>query len=258
MSSRVLSANAVIALNSNSYTATCTNSCGAQSSVTLTINVDNPSPKPKIRENLALNKVVYADDYILGENPENAVDGTVDDNSKWCVNSGDSSSHWFAVDLGDVYELDTFVIQHAGAGGESRSWNTSDYIISTSLYGTDWTIVADISGNPKSVTRDVSNPVKGRYVKLDIIDPSNDNNTAVRIYEFEVYGPFNSHCLTGDTAGASGIPDCTVNMYDFRAIADSWLTCQQSDDTQCLDYTDMEELNFVIGSWVNCLGNGCQ
>ena len=254
---RTLSATAAITSYSSSYTAVYTNDCGAQTEKTFLLTVNNPSGKPQNRDNLALGKNVTADGYISGENPEQAVDGTADDNSKWCVNPGYDTTHWLIVDLGDMFEIDTFVVQHAAAGGESQSWNTRDYSILTSANGDYWDTQVDIQDNYRNVTRDVIEPVWARYAKLEITDPTQNSDTAVRIYEFEVYSPFDSHCIQNDVTGRNGVPDCRVDLFDFNTIVNSWLDCNSAIDSNCIDYVDIDDLNAFLENWFDCEGSGC-
>ncbi len=145
--------------------------------------------KPETRNNLAWNKPVHADSFNPNEEPENIVDGERGNNSKWCVNDKTNNAHWLVLDLEKEYTVDTFVIRHAGNGSEPLHWNTCDFCIQTSPNGNDnWSNLVDVKGNSKSVSRHIVDPVKVRYLRLYITKPAQDDNTAVRIYEFEVYG----------------------------------------------------------------------
>lgn len=256
-SNREFECPAIVSDYAGRYRVKYISTCGKVTYLSVTLNVVNPVPVPAERSNLALGKDVWANGNINGEGPEMAVDGTVDSNSKWCVNTGTSTVDWLKVDLGDIYEVDTFVVQHAAAGGESISWNTSDYAIYTSLNGNTWNLAVDVQGNTKNVTRDTITPVLAQYVKLEVSDPAQNDNAAVRIYEFEVYGPYLSHCLVADTTGVSGISDCKVDLYDFKFMADYWLSCDALNDGICTDYIDIDDLDIFVGSWLECLGNGC-
>lgn len=195
------------------------------------------APKPETRMNLALNKPVSADAFMSGENPEKAVDGQVQNNSKWCASTGLVEPHWLAVDLQQAYDVDTFVVRHAGAGGEGTNWNTSDYCIQVSSNGIDnWTNLACVTGNTQSVTRHVMTPVSARYLRLYVTKPAQDSNAAVRIYEFEVYGPCDGHWIKGDISGPDGVADCRVDLCDLLDIAKDWLLCNEPMDAECLDY----------------------
>ena len=196
------------------------------------------APKPETRTNLALNKPVYADSNVGSELPEYAVDGTTRDNSKWCATGSEGDVHWLAVDLQQNYDVDTFVVRHAGAGGEGTNWNTSDFCIQSSADGSNWEDLVCVEGNTESVTRNTIAPVNVRYLRLYITDPTQDTNTAVRIYEFEVYGPCDGTVLNGDISGVDGEPDCMVDLFDLQTIAKDWLSCNDSNNAACNDYWD--------------------
>jgi len=195
------------------------------------------APKPDLRANLALNKPVEADGFIAGENPELAVDGSTVDNSKWCVNTGTGAAHWLVVDLQQWYDVDTFVVRHAGAGGEGTHWNTRDFAIQTSANGIDgWQDLVTVQGNTESVTRHVIDPVSARYLRLYITVPAQDTNSAVRIYEFEIYGPCDGYYIAGDVWGPEGTADCRIDMYDLQKVAEEWSLCNEPLDPDCSDY----------------------
>ncbi|HOK96336.1 MAG TPA: hypothetical protein PK052_09650 [Anaerohalosphaeraceae bacterium] len=40
--------------------------------------------------------------------------------------------------------------------------------------------------------------------------------------------------MAADLSGPAGVPDCYVNMYDLAAMAASWLTCNNPEDTGCI------------------------
>ncbi len=135
--------------------------------------------------NVALNKTATADAYINdSEVPAYAVDGTT--STKWCV-VGDED-HWLEVDLGQNYNVYKFVINHAGAGGESADWNTKDFKIQLSDDGNTWTDVIDVVGNTLSTSIHSIASTSTRYVRLYITDPTQTMDVAVRLYDFEVWG----------------------------------------------------------------------
>ncbi|MCL4514717.1 MAG: discoidin domain-containing protein [Firmicutes bacterium] len=149
---------------------------------------DEASAKVLYAQNVALNRVAAADGYMPGESPDKAVDGVLVDNSKWCYNSFILEPHWWKVDLGDIHEVDKFVIKHAGAGGETPSWNTSDFRIQYSATGDEpWVDLVTVAGNNSSVTSHYIEPLGLRYLRLYVTRPTNTNDTAARIYEFEAY-----------------------------------------------------------------------
>jgi Proprotein convertase P-domain/F5/8 type C domain len=113
-------------------------------------------------------------------------------NGSWTGGNSDkfcslATTQFLQVDLGQSYSVSSVVVRHAGAGGESTSWNTRDFDIQLSSGGSSWTTVAQVRGNTASTT---THPISatGRYARLNIITPTQDGNAATRIYEFEVYG----------------------------------------------------------------------
>jgi predicted alpha-1,2-mannosidase len=137
--------------------------------------------------NLALGKPATADSQCATtEGPEKAVNGSVSggNSDKWC---SAGSSKFLSVDLGAAHAIQSFTVRHAGAGGESASWDTKDFDLQVSTDGSTWTTVVQARGN----TADVStHPVSAtaRYVRLNIITPTQTTDAAARIYELEVLG----------------------------------------------------------------------
>ncbi len=120
------------------------------------------------------------------EGPEKAFNGSVSggNSDKWC--SQVSGTKFLQVDLGTTRAIQSFTVRHAGAGGESTSWNTRDFDILVSNDGTNFTTVVQVRGNTQSVT-DHAMTASGRFVRLNVITPTSDGNAAARIYELEVY-----------------------------------------------------------------------
>ncbi|HPZ18060.1 MAG TPA: discoidin domain-containing protein [Fervidobacterium sp.] len=136
--------------------------------------------------NLALGKDTYASSFVPAEKPSLAVDGTVENNSKWCA-VGDLP-HWLVIDLGKECFVNKIIIKHAEAGHESADWNTKTYKLQVSLDGESWQDVVVVQNNTKGVTEHSFPPVKARYVRFFIEAPTQVGDRAARIYEVEVYG----------------------------------------------------------------------
>lgn len=147
------------------------------------IVVTNNAEKIK---NLALGKQTYASSFVPAEKPSLAVDGTVENNSKWCA-VGDLP-HWLVIDLGSESFINKVIIRHAEAGKESSDWNTKTYKIQVSNDGEKWKDVVVVLSNIAGVTEHSFPPVKARYVRLFIEVPTQVGDKAARIYEVEVYG----------------------------------------------------------------------
>ncbi len=137
-------------------------------------------------ENVALNKSAEASWACAdSEGPLNAIDGEVENNSKWCALGSD---HWLIVDLQDTYDLSKFVLKHAEAGGESPAFNTKDYTIETSVNGMDWDEVVVVKSNQDAVSEHMIPLTAARYVRLSVQTPTQTGDQAVRIYELEAHG----------------------------------------------------------------------
>ncbi|WP_231924245.1 GH92 family glycosyl hydrolase [Micromonospora chokoriensis] len=122
----------------------------------------------------------------VNEGPPKAINGTVDGGitDKWCSSGTDK---WLSLDLGAASPLTAIIVRHAAAGAETPAWNTRDYDLRVSEDGDTWTTLAQVRGNTASVTRhDIA--VSGRYVRLDVLVPAQNNDAAARIFELEVYG----------------------------------------------------------------------
>jgi hypothetical protein len=136
--------------------------------------------------NVALNKTATGSASCAStETPAKAVNGSVTggNSDKWCSLA---ATKQLQVDLGASTSITGFVVRHAGAGGESSSYDTRDYDIAVSANGTTWTTVVQARGNAADVTTHVTSAT-GRYVRLDVLTAEQSANSAARIYEFETY-----------------------------------------------------------------------
>lgn len=126
-------------------------------------------------ENLALHRPTSASDRCNeNEGWEKAVNGSWDGGlaDKWCDNA--SAIKWWQVDLGAVTAIDRIVVRHAGAGGESRSWNTRDFVLELGTDGETWAPVATVRGNRDDVTYHDVHASAARYVRLRLLPPDPD------------------------------------------------------------------------------------
>jgi predicted alpha-1,2-mannosidase len=143
-----------------------------------------PPAAPALGTNLALGKPATASAPCnANEAAAKAFDGSL--TGKWC--SLATGTKFLQVDLGSAQNVSSFVLKHAGLGGESTGLNTGAYTIQTSLDGTAWTTVVDVSAVRASRSYHPITQRQARYVRLNITTPANNGNTAARIYEFEVY-----------------------------------------------------------------------
>ena len=134
---------------------------------------------------LSQGAAVQADTYVNdNEAPAFAVDG--DKTKKWCA-TGDAP-HEITLDLGEEKTVSAVDISHAQAGGESPDMNTRAYAILVSQDGRDFTEVWRVTKNTEGSTHDAFAPVKARFVRLLVEEPTQGSDSAARIYEIEVYG----------------------------------------------------------------------
>jgi len=137
--------------------------------------------------------------------------------SKWCSTA--AGTKFLQVDLGANANVSSFVVKHAGLGGEQTGWNTGAFNIQTSTDGSNWTTRATVSGNRTSRTYHPISTVSARYVRLNVTTPANDGNGAARINELEVYGgggggPTNVALNKAATADSS----CNANEGPAKAV----------------------------------------
>jgi hypothetical protein len=136
---------------------------------------------------LALRTTATADSSCgTGETADKAFNGSWLGgwSDKWC---SQGTSKWLQTDLGSTRHVGSVVLRHAGAGGEYPAWDTRDFDILTSTDGTTWTTSASVRGNTADNTTTTVN-ADARYVRLNVITPASDGNTAARIYEMDVRG----------------------------------------------------------------------
>ncbi|WP_375758408.1 PKD domain-containing protein [Corallococcus exercitus] len=136
--------------------------------------------------NLALNKPATGSTACnSSETPAKAVNGSVSGGTtdKFCSLA---SGAWLQVDLGSAQTVSSFVVKHAGAGGESSTWNTRAFTIQTSSNGTNWSTPVTVTNNTASTTTHAISATSARYLKLNVTTASQNGDPATRIYEFEV------------------------------------------------------------------------
>lgn len=179
--------------------------------------IPTATPVPSSSTNLALNKPATADSSCsTAEIPSQAVNGswTGGSGDKWCSH-GTNGAEWLQVDLGAFYNVSSFTIRHAGAGGEPTSYNTKSYTIQVSSDKVNWTTVVNITNNTSNVSTNTISPALARYVKLNVLTPEQAYaDGSARIYEFEVYGSLASVTPTliptaTPTPGTGGWPTAT-------------------------------------------------
>ncbi|MEV6042523.1 GH92 family glycosyl hydrolase [Streptomyces xanthochromogenes] len=196
---------------------------------------------PELGTDLALGKPVTGSaSCAAAESADKAVDGSLTNNSKWCSPAANPS---LQVDLGSVRNVSSFVIKHAGLGGENTGWNTGAFQIQTSTDGTAWTTAATVTGSRSSRTYHPVSARSARYVRMVVTSPSNTSgggSDAARIYELEVYGPSGGsrdlaigQPATGSAScNATETPEKAVNGSFTGGTGDKW--CSKASGTKTL------------------------
>jgi predicted alpha-1,2-mannosidase len=181
-----------------------------------------PPAEPDLGPDLALGKTVTSGAAVCGsaETAANAVDGLLRNNSKWC--SG-TAPRTLTVDLGSAQNVSSFVVKHAGLGAEQTGWNTGAFTISTSTDGSTWSTAVTVSGARASRTYAPIPARSARYVRFDATSPTNNDDTAARIYELEVYGSSSAPVDLALRRTATADSSCGTGEGPDKAVNGSWL-----------------------------------
>jgi hypothetical protein len=139
--------------------------------------------------NLALNRPASGSAACnANEGPAKAVNGSVSggNSDKFCTAA---ATKFLRVDLGGSRSVGRFVVRHAGAGGESTSFNTRAFNIEVSTDGTTFSRVVTVTANTANVSTHTITPATARFVRLNVTTPQQTAGGAARIYELEVFAP---------------------------------------------------------------------
>lgn len=159
--------------------------------------------------NLALNKKATASSYVnANEAPQFAVDGSV--RTKWCALG--YNNHILNVDLGEINLVNEIIIRHAEEGGEPAGGNTLSYSVQISEDGITFKELVRVTNNEQGITKDEVPATKGRYMRLVIDKPTQGDDRAARIYEFEVMG------LKGDVELPPKYEKPTINKEELENL----------------------------------------
>lgn len=130
-----------------------------------------------VGENLALGSTVSGSSYYGRNIPSRIVDGILGDSLQEAWLAEDGSNQWLEIDLGAVYSIYRFKMYH-GYSTNDTNYRIEDYDISVSISGTSYTTLFDINNNSSFEREHVlSEPVDARYIKIDILDYTNNGDT---------------------------------------------------------------------------------
>ncbi len=139
-----------------------------------------------VRRNLVQGKPVMerSGQVNRSERAECALDDDI--TTKWCDVSG-AKPKFITVDLGAETEIHGWYVMHAGL--ESLDYITKEYSLQVkSDEQGEWKSVDTVYDNTALETeRLLAEPVKARYVRLQVTKPDQSEGNTVRIYEFSVY-----------------------------------------------------------------------
>jgi predicted alpha-1,2-mannosidase len=210
---------------------------------------------PVLGTDLAKGKTVTAGTpCATAESGDKAVDGSLKNNSKWCSLTANPS---LTVDLGSPQTVGSFVIKHAGLGGENTGWNTGAFQIQTSTDNSTWSTAVTVNGSRASRTYHPVSPRQARYVRLAISSPTNvAGDSAARIYELEVYASGPAAVQTGApiTSGLNSAKclDDYTSSTTAAAVADIW----DCNNTGAQQWTVANGTVQVNGLCLDVVGNG--
>ena len=160
---------------------------------------------PEMGENLALGKPAVSSVTCVADGPVDKINDGVIPNSKWC---SQRVPGYAVIDLGEEKDISRWVVYHANArgAGEGVDMNTVAFDFSYAgddgkplLTGDDaasrarvqslsFTRADAVTGNKQNITdRNLSEPIKARYIKLNVTQSDNSPWHAIRVYEFQVY-----------------------------------------------------------------------
>jgi hypothetical protein len=181
-----------------------------------------PVAEPDLGTDLALGRTATTGsaECSSNETAAKAVDGQLKGNSKWCTGG---TPHTLTVDLGSAQNVSSVVVKHAGLGGENTGWNTSDYTIQTSTDGSTYGTAVTVAGARNSRSYLPFPARSARYVRLTITTPTNNGDTAARIYELEAYGSSSAPTDLALRTVATADSSCGTTESPDRAFNGSWL-----------------------------------
>lgn len=112
------------------------------------------------------------------------VDGTPAGESIWVA--AETGAQTLTYDLGGTYQINRYVLRHAGENGLDASLNTRNYVVEVSTDGTNWKVVDEYRNNTANVTDIDIESVEASQVRINITDAGSDG--IARIADVEIYG----------------------------------------------------------------------
>lgn len=196
--------------------------------------------------NITLNKIAIASDTYSNDGATSSHVNDGDMGTKWCsiAQSEIPGDKWIAIDLGQNYDINRWVVKHAGAGGETSKYNTQDFKLQKSNDGQKWECVDSVIGNKANITDRNVTTFNTRYLRLYITKPVQDNcdydqkpgdRSNARIFEIEVYKkPMAYHqeqdILNAKVHSELSINNAPVKMSSWTAATENLLVTEMWTD----------------------------
>ena len=150
-------------------------------------NEDSEQNLAEVPVNVCLNAAVTGVSFENDAEPASkALDGTVENNSKWCATN--RASGWMSIDVGREVTIKRWRVEHAEYGGESRDMNTIDFALEYKTEAGNWVEAKRIKNNHAAVT-DVllDTPVTAQHWRLRVYDDGSSQWGGIRIYEWQMF-----------------------------------------------------------------------
>lgn len=133
--------------------------------------------------NATITGVSYQND---GEPASKALDGTAENNSKWCATN--KTTGWLSIDVGREVTIKRWRVEHAEYGGEAQNMNTIDFALEYQDESGTWKEAVRIKNNTAAVTDIIlSTPITARYWKLRVYNDGSSSWSGIRIYEWQMF-----------------------------------------------------------------------
>ncbi|HXN23011.1 MAG TPA: FKBP-type peptidyl-prolyl cis-trans isomerase [Candidatus Dormibacteraeota bacterium] len=195
---------------------------------------------PPILQNLAANRPATGSAPCdPSQTPDKAFNGSASQgpDDKWC---SAAENPFLQVDLGSNVSINRFVIEHAAAGGDDLLLNTRGFDIQVSSDGTNFDTVENVVGNIQSITTHDIPPITARYVRLNIIAPTQIGLNTANIFDFQVFRVPTSPVTEirepakagSQPIRAGGGPSAPLSVSGLPSVAEKTATAPGTERTQ--------------------------
>lgn len=185
--------------------------------------------------NLALNKRAWSSSYVLPFSPSKAVDGSLYPINRWVSSKIPA---WMAIDLGNIYFINRWVVVHMTNSGWYGNYAMKDYHFEGSLDASNWFRIDSVNNNTSGITDRRFNLIKVRYVRVVVYEGIMINPALACISELRVYEAPNVYLKSIKLSEGVVTPNITRDNYKYNAIV--------SDADSIIITATAEEINTSI------------